>query len=130
MIGPLFDMFTETMFTFSSARLLNMCKPRTGWATSIGIIWKWASKVTDLAGDCECRLAQFPPIRNKLRTGWATSIGIIWKWASKVTDLAGDCECRLAQFPPIRNFLENEIYHFSRLSHHTGCLFTLVTHSI
>ena len=64
MTGPLFDMFIGAMLTFSSARFLNMCKPRTGWPTSIGIIWKWGSKLTELAGDCECRLARFPPLRN------------------------------------------------------------------
>ena len=31
---------------------------------------------------------------------------------------------RLAWFHAIRNFLANEIYHFSRLSHQTGYLFT------
>ena len=40
-----------------------------------------------------------------------------------------DGECRLTRFHPIRNFLENEIYHFSRLSHQTGCLFTWAAHS-
>ena len=30
----------------------------------------------------------------------------------------------------IRNFLANEIYHFSRLSHQTGCLFSWAAHSI
>ena len=58
MIGPLFDMFTAAMF-FSSVRFLNMCKPGTGWPTWIGILWKWDSMITDLAGDGECRLAQF-----------------------------------------------------------------------
>ena len=41
-----------------------------------------------------------------------------------LTDLAGDGECRLALFHAIRNFLANEIYHFSRLSHQAGCIFT------
>ena len=91
MIGPLFDMFTSAMFIFSSVRFLNMCKPRTGWSTSTGILRKWASKPAELAG-------------------------------------AG--ECRLTRFHPIRNFLANEIYHFSRLSHQTGCLFTWAAHSI
>ena len=66
MIGPLFDMFTGAMFIFSSVRFLNMCKPRTGWPTSIGILWEWASKLAELAGDGECRLTQFHPIRNFL----------------------------------------------------------------
>ena len=91
MIGPLFDMFTGSMFIFSSVRFLNMCKPRTGWSTSTGILRKWASKPAELAG-------------------------------------AG--ECRLTRFHPIRNFLANETYHFSRLSHHTGNLFTWVARSI
>ena len=66
MIGPLFDTFSGAMFTFSSARFRNMCKPRTGWSTSIGILWKWTSELIELAGDCECRLAWLPPIRNFL----------------------------------------------------------------
>ena len=53
-----------------------------------------------------------------------TWIGISWKWANMLTELAGDGECRLALFHVIRNFLANEIYHFSRLSHQTGCIFT------
>ena len=64
MIGPLFDMFTGVIFIFSSARFLNMCKPRTGWLTSTGILWKWASKPTELTGDGECSLTWFHPIRN------------------------------------------------------------------
>ena len=83
MIGPLFDMFTS-----SSVKLLCMCKPRTGWLTLIGILWKWASKPTKLVGDGECRLTRFHSIRN---------------------------------------FLANDIYHFSRLSHQTGCLFNLLS---
>ena len=83
MIGPLFDMFTS-----SSVKLLCMCKPRTGWLTLIGILWKWAGKPTKLVGDGECRLTRFHPIRN---------------------------------------FLANDIYHFSRLSHQTGCLFNLLS---
>ena len=63
----------------------------------------------------------------KPRKGWLTLIGILWKWASKPTELAGDCECRLTRFHPIRNFLANDIYHFSRLSHQTGCLFNLLS---
>ena len=82
-IGPLFDMFTGVMFIFSSVKFLNMCKPRTGWLTSNGILWKWASKPTKLA-----------------------------TW-----------------FLSIRNFLVNEIYHFSRLSHQTRCLFTWASRS-
>ena len=85
MIGPLFDMFNGAMFIFSSVKFLNMCKPRTDWPTSIGILWKWASKLTELYGDDECRLARFHLIRD---------------------------------------FLAKEIYHFSKLSHQTGCLFT------
>ena len=66
MIGPLFDMFTGSMFIFSSVRFLNMCKPRTGLPTSIGILWKWASKPAKPAGDDECRLTWFQSIRNIL----------------------------------------------------------------
>ena len=57
------------------------------------------------------------------RTGWCTSIRILWKWASNPTELTGAGECRMTRFHPIRNFLANEMYHFSRLSHQTGCLF-------
>ena len=66
MIGPLFDMFTGAMFSFSSGRFLNVCQPRMGWGTSIGIFWKWASKLTELAGNGECRLAWLYLIRNFL----------------------------------------------------------------
>ena len=66
----------------------------------------------------------------KLRAGWPSSIGILWKWGSKPTRLAGGGECRLTRFHPIRNFLPNKIYHFSRLSHQTGCLFTWPAHYI
>ena len=54
----LFDMFTGVMFIFSSARFLIMCKPKTGWSTSIGILRK--------SGDSECRLTWFDLIRNFL----------------------------------------------------------------
>ena len=64
----------------------------------------------------------------KPKTGWLTLIGILWKWASKPTKLVGDGECRLTRFHSIRNFLANDIYHFSRLSHQTGCLFNLLSH--
>ena len=40
MIDPLFDMFTTTIFSFSSVRFLNMCKPRASWPTSIDIYGK------------------------------------------------------------------------------------------
>ena len=43
--------FTGAMFIFSAVKFLNMCKPRPGWSTSIGILWKWASKPTELPGD-------------------------------------------------------------------------------
>ena len=91
MIGPLFDTFTGAMFIFSSARFLNMCKPRTSCPTSFGILWKLANKLMELARDGKCRLTRFDTIRN---------------------------------------FLANEIYHFSRLSHQTGCLFTWAVYSI
>ena len=84
MIVPLLDMLTGAMFIFCSVRFLNMCKPKTGWPTSIWILWKWDGKPAELSGDGECRLT----------------------W-----------------FHLIRNILTNEIYHFSRLSHQTGCLF-------
>ena len=67
MFGPLFDIFTGAMFTFSSVKFLDICKPRTGWHISIGILWKWASKPTKLAGDGECRLIRFHLIRNFLQ---------------------------------------------------------------
>ena len=43
-----------------------MCKPRTGWPTSIRILRKWATKPAELAGDGECRLTWFHPTRNFL----------------------------------------------------------------
>ena len=64
MIGPLFDMFISAMVIFFFVKFLNIWKSRTGWATSIWILWKWASKPTKLAGDGECRLTQFHLIRN------------------------------------------------------------------
>ena len=51
--------------------------------------------------------------------------GLTW-----LTEVAGDGECSLALFHVIRNFLANEIYHFSRLSHQTGSIFTCATLSI
>ena len=51
---------------------LNVCKPRTttspltAWPTWIGILWKWASMFTNLAGDGECTPALFHVIRNFL----------------------------------------------------------------
>ena len=66
MIGPLFDMFTSAMFIFSFVRFLNMCKPRTGLPKSIGVLRKWGSKPTELAGDGECRLTRFHSITNFL----------------------------------------------------------------
>ena len=61
-------MCTAAMFIFFSVRFLNICKPRTtfylpGWPNWIGILWKWVSMLTKLAGDGECRLAQFHVIR-------------------------------------------------------------------
>ena len=47
-----------------------------------------------------------------------------------LTELAGDGECRLALLHVIRNFLANEIYHFSRVSHQTSCIFTWAALSI
>ena len=35
-VGPLFDMFTAAMSTFSPVRFLNMWKPRTGWLSRLG----------------------------------------------------------------------------------------------
>ena len=64
--GPLFDMFPGAIFIFFSMRFLNMWKPGTGWPTSIGILWKWASKSAELAGDGECGLTRFHLIRNIL----------------------------------------------------------------
>ena len=66
----------------------------------------------------------------KQRTSCPTSFGILWKLANKVMELARDGKCRLTRFDTIRNFLANEIYHFSRLSHQTGCLFTWAVYSI
>ena len=70
MTGLIFDMFTAAMFFFSE-KFLNVCKPRTtspltAWPTWIGILWKWASMLTKLAGDGEYRLAPFHVITNFL----------------------------------------------------------------
>ena len=66
-----------------------------------------------------------PPLTNL-----PTWIGISCKWDTLLFKLAGDGECRQALFYAIRNFLVNGIYHFSRLSHQTGCIFTLAPLSI
>ena len=59
--------FTGAMFIFSAVRFLNICKSKTGWPTSIGILLKWASKPTELAGDGKsCKLTRFHPTRNFL----------------------------------------------------------------
>ena len=60
MIGPLFDMFSATIFIFSSATFLNMCKPRTGWPTSTDILWSG--------------LACLPSWLGMINTGWLGSI--------------------------------------------------------
>ena len=86
MIGPLFGILAGTMFIFSSVRFLNMCKPRTGWPTSIG---KWASKPAELAGDDECRLTRFHPIRNILANEFylfsmvSHKTGYLFTWAAR-----------------------------------------------
>ena len=57
---------------YFSGKFLNVCKtrttksPLTAWPTWIGILWKWASMLTKLPGDGECRLALFHAIRNFL----------------------------------------------------------------
>ena len=56
MIGPLFDMFSATIFIFSSATFLNMCKTRTGWPTSTDILWSG--------------LACLPSWLGMINTGW------------------------------------------------------------
>ena len=40
--------------------------PMTAWLTWIGILWKWASMLTKLAGDGVCKLALFHGIKNVL----------------------------------------------------------------
>ena len=58
-----------------SGKFLNVCMPRTtnnnispltACPTWIRILWKWASVLTKLTGDGECRLAMFLAIRNFL----------------------------------------------------------------
>ena len=49
---------------------------------------------------------------------------------SELACLGGDDECRLALFYAIRIFFSNEIFHFSRLSHQTGCIFRWAALSI
>ena len=36
--------------------------PLTAWLTWIGILWKWGSMFTNLAGNGKCRLALFPEL--------------------------------------------------------------------
>ena len=59
--GPLFDRLTATVFIFSSARFLNMCKPRTSWLTSTDILWSV--------------LACLPSWLGMMNTGW---LGSTW----------------------------------------------------
>ena len=63
-------------------------------------------------------------------TGWPTWIGILWKRANMLTALVCVGEYRLGWFFAIRHFPANKIYHFSRLSHQAGCLFTWAARSI
>ena len=57
---------------FHSGKFLNVCEPRTttslltARSTWIGILRKWTSMLTKLAGDGECTLALFHVIRNFL----------------------------------------------------------------
>ena len=53
-------MFTAAMFISSSARFLNMCKPRMGWPTSIDILWSG--------------LACLPRWLGMMNAGWLGSI--------------------------------------------------------
>ena len=72
-----------------------------------------------------CEIPKYLQAKNRLaHLDWG-----FMEVASKPNELAGDDDCRLTRFHPIRNFLANEIYHFSRLSHQTGCLFTWAAHS-
>ena len=52
----LVPLFPAVMFTFSSARFINMCKLRTGWSTSIDILWSG--------------LACLPSWLSMMNTGW------------------------------------------------------------
>ena len=67
-----FDMLTAAMFLFFwkipkyVQAQNNILSPLIAWPTWIGILWKWASMPTKLAGDGECRLARFHVIRNVL----------------------------------------------------------------
>ena len=54
---------------FLLQKFQHLCNPRTGWPTLISILWKWASKLTGLAGHGECRLDRFHPIKNFLSNG-------------------------------------------------------------
>ena len=89
MICPLFDMFIVVMFILFTVRFLNMCKPRATFydrlPTWIGILWKWASMLTKLAGNGECWLAQFHAIRNFLAnkiSRLSHQTGCVFTWAA------------------------------------------------
>ena len=58
-----YQLFTQLIF---SVKFLNTYKPRTGMPTPFGILWKWTSKPTKLAGDGKCRLTRFHRIRKFL----------------------------------------------------------------
>ena len=66
----IFDIFTVAIYF--SRRFLNVCKSRTKTSrltvcpTWIGILWRWTSMLTNLAGHGECRLVLFHAIRNFL----------------------------------------------------------------
>ena len=88
MIGPLFDMFTGAMFIFSSVKFLNMSKPRTGWPTSIGILWNWAS-------NGECRLM----------------LNADWRWWMQTDSVPSDqkfsCKWNLSFFKAVPSYRQS-----------------------
>ena len=66
---------SSSIFTaaiYFSRRFLDVCKSRTKTSrltvcpTWIGILWRWTSMLTNLAGHGECRLVLFHAIRNFL----------------------------------------------------------------
>ena len=66
-----------TVYAYVQAKN-NILSYLTDWSTWIGILWKWASTLNELARDGECRLAGFHAIKNFLENkfftfqGWPT----------------------------------------------------------
>ena len=66
MIGSLFDMFTAAMFIFFFCKIPKYVQAKNGLAHLDWHFMEWASMPTKLAGNDECRLVRFHPIRGFL----------------------------------------------------------------